>query len=288
MVWGASIVAYLYLAGLGSGALLCLAFRTTTMQGFSRDVIRASAVPRIVAAATVAVSAVCLLCDAHAGLSNPDRLLLVFSNPRSALAWGSLLLVACVGLGLLSAFFAHRERYVPALLDAALATVAAGVAIYSGVFLGTLGGYPFWRQGIVPALFAVSALTTGWAALRACPTWCDGGRVGCSGHDGRVLLGKIILLLVELLLAAVLAVVALGEGGAAAASARALVVGDQAVVFWGGFVGCGLISLICTGGKGCRGLSVASSLFAQVSGFALRWSIVFAALPSVVSPSAML
>ncbi len=112
------------------------------------------------------IGSACLLAD----LGSPTRAFLAGMRPRSSwIARGTWIITVFMILA-----FAHWAFYLftdvgatsggRVLLDAiAIGGIVCAVLTmaYTGILLGASKGIPFWRSGIVPAVFVVSALVTG-------------------------------------------------------------------------------------------------------------------------------
>ena len=159
---------------------------------------------------------------------------------------------ACIGLAAFwfSPSHACAGAKLVALRIATCITFAIGlvVALYTGLFLAAMKAVPLWHVGrscLTPTLFLASSLSCGVAVFNA--------MLHLSGEDAVFrplcrLLAKadLALLAVEALAAMALLVLAANisatpTGQAAAVGAAALISGAQSSLWWGGFVGAGLL-----------------------------------------------
>ncbi|MBI4700406.1 MAG: polysulfide reductase NrfD [Deltaproteobacteria bacterium] len=160
--WGWLIAAYLFLGGVGSGA-----YTIAAINGFmGKEMEAATQVGLWIGFPALAVGSLCLLAD----LGSPVRA--VRAGMKVGTSWiarGFWIILAFMGLSLLHLvlFLEGCFRLTPA--GAALVGVvsalgmlcAVGTMAYTGLLLGAAKGIPFWRSGVVPVLFAASALATG-------------------------------------------------------------------------------------------------------------------------------
>jgi protein NrfD len=174
------------------------------------------------------------------------------TSPMSYGAWILILFYPVAILQVLSTFrkgypwFANRVNDIPlvaSLLDSVeryrrliawlAIPIAVGLGIYTGILLSAFSARPFWNTGLLGPLFLVSGLSTG-AALTA---------LIARQHSERRLLTRIDagLILVEVLLIALL-LINLSTGSEPQLDAAAMLMGGSyTVLFWGVFVGLGLL-----------------------------------------------
>ncbi|MEJ2721720.1 MAG: polysulfide reductase NrfD [bacterium] len=109
-----------------------------------------------------------------ADLGTPSRAVLAAMKPKTSwIARGTLIISVFMVLSFLHLVlrqFAHLGEAAggSAVLDviAVLGIIfAVGTMAYTGILLGASKGIPFWRTGVVPAVFVVSALVTGHFAI---------------------------------------------------------------------------------------------------------------------------
>lgn len=160
--WGWSVIAYLWLGGLGAGAFVVAALAGLRGGKDDRQIARLG---YTVATAAMAGSAPLLI--SHLG--RPDRfhyMLRVFkpSSPMNAGAWA----ISALGAVSLTAACVSGPRSA-VLARTGSALVGAPLALFVGTYTGMLLGnssIPLWAQSpLLPALFACSSLATGAAAV---------------------------------------------------------------------------------------------------------------------------
>ncbi|MCL4534528.1 MAG: polysulfide reductase NrfD [Bacteroidetes bacterium] len=176
MAWGIYIATYLFMAGMGAGAFLTavVAF-VYSREGF-RPLIRAGIVA---GGPLVALGLPFLVLDLGAGQREPWRIFwLYFGNIGSIMTWGTWIITAFVGVGLLSILLELdidwripllkrlREQLLPYRFRLLIigSILAFATATYTGLLLGVVVSVPFWNTPLLPSLFVVSALSTGMAA----------------------------------------------------------------------------------------------------------------------------
>lgn len=155
----------------------------------------------------------------------------------------------------------------------ALANVVlgAGLGIYTGILLGSLGARPLWSSAILGPLFLVSGLSTGAAFMML---------YGLKDSE-RITLGRadMTLIVVELALIG-LWLTGLMTGGAVSREAAGVILGGPyTAAFWTLVVSLGLLAPLAAEWLELRHDEVPGRLAAVlvlVGGFALRWILVYA------------
>ncbi len=190
--WGWMVVVYLYVGGLGAGALVLSGLAHLSRRPHLRGIARAGA---LVAPLLVAGGSGLLVFDLGRPLA-AWRLFVAF-EPVSPMWIGSWLLTLFIFVGLIAAALHlpsdlaellatkvplgrgllrllaafNRDggpRPVRLLRDGAAAVgipLGVGVGIYTGVLLGAIPARPFWNTPMVAQLFLFSALSTASAML---------------------------------------------------------------------------------------------------------------------------
>jgi formate-dependent nitrite reductase membrane component NrfD len=164
--WGWWIAVYLFLGGIGGGAYTIGAFNW--LVGGSVEATTTAAL--WVGFPALAIGSLCLLVD----LGAPTRAVLAGMRPGTSwIARGFWIISIFMILAFLH-FVIHlftgasQSDAGRTLLNviAVLGLVfAVGTMAYTGVLLSASKGIPFWRSGIVPVVFVVSALVTGHFTL---------------------------------------------------------------------------------------------------------------------------
>lgn len=293
-MFGILAVAYLFLGGAGAGAIVIasLADLLWVRQPFgsSSHVSLDEAAPRerilalslLAGFAALVLGTLCLMFD----LGRIDRVIALFVNPSfSLLTVGSFALAALIACAAL--LVVVRFAYIPAL-KRRVVTVAEVVAIvigvivmvYTGLLLQTLGGVAFWRSPLVPVLFVLSSLSCGIAVVLIASLFAEEDASGTQ-MVRRLVRADAVLIVLEALSAAVFVGFALGNSHpAVAASVQQLIAGDAAVLWWGGFVACGLVvplvteTIVSRRFAGTRTVLALAAVLILVGGLSMRASIV--------------
>lgn len=119
------------------------------------------------ATAVLAAAMLCLLWD----LDYPDRALMIFLYARpTVLTFGACVLAALLAVGallVLANLFYLRffTGTVKCVLEIACVVLAIAVMGYTGVFLYSNVGIPFWHTPLLVGLFFFSALSSGLSAV---------------------------------------------------------------------------------------------------------------------------
>jgi formate-dependent nitrite reductase membrane component NrfD len=234
--WGWTLYTDFFLGALGGGLLIVGALAT-----LFRGPGSVNAAPFLTSVVAMGVGSSLLVIE----LGNPLRAWRVFSNPRSYLMVGASLMTISMGLSLLLASF-----YLPNLpwsqftgIQYLLALLAAltglGVALYPGLLLGEMVSRPFWRGPLLAPLFLLSGLSTGMA------TFCLLGHIwpatevlvyrSMGSMNALFLIAQVVgwstYVFIKKSLASPREVVAW----------ETTFTGVRRVVFWGGFMGLGLV-----------------------------------------------
>lgn len=200
------------------------------------------------AGASLLLGSLFLLADS----SNFSALVYLFLTPPFGyLSIGAWLIVIDVGLCFVLVLFwrtgaTDQNVFTSRVLHAICVLVGLAVAFYTGLFLASMRAVPLWNTLWIPLLFVLSSISCGIVFFLALVQTTDKATTFPSYVK---LLAKVDLLVVvlEVLCAAalVLSLTMVSVGGptevTGAASALALVTGEYAWIWWGGFVGLGLI-----------------------------------------------
>lgn len=172
--WGLPVVAYLFLAGLGAGALTTSAsvLLRGGPPGTYFDVARIGAF-----VAPIPVMVGCGLLVFELGsfqVGDWFRWLNLYKVINlSPMSIGTWLLTLFVGVSVLYAYTFWSGNGLPVARNEqvrkAMAWVGVplgiGVAIYTGILLGAMPARPFWNSPILALLFLLSAISTGVASI---------------------------------------------------------------------------------------------------------------------------
>jgi formate-dependent nitrite reductase membrane component NrfD len=156
--WGWLIAAYLFLGGVAGGAYTMGAVNMFlgSEMGLSTTIALWISFPAII------IGSLLLIAD----LGSPSRAFLAGMKPRSSwIARGTWIISIFIVLSFIHLVvdqFTSAGGSGAMKILAVIGTVfAVGTMAYTGILLGASKGIPFWRSGVVPALFVVSAIVTG-------------------------------------------------------------------------------------------------------------------------------
>ncbi|KUO61335.1 MAG: oxidoreductase [Gracilibacter sp. BRH_c7a] len=287
MHWHWLIVIYLFLGGLGAGAYLVSFAAEKGWLGKNSNLSRAG---YYISAPVVAFGTVLLVFDLGQGLHKPWLLVRLLYNFGSVMTWGVYILSAFILIGFIKAFLVFMKKKAPTALNWAGAILALATGTYTGLLLWAVEAIPFWSTGIMPALFVVSALSTGLSATALLASVVEKGKAS-QGREGEA---HLLLIAVELMIAITFFTIMLTgvKGPMGIQSAMMAVSGSYALLFWGVFIVLGLIFPLVVyilqflqkrKSKIHSNTHSYVHIFSDVSvllgGFALRAIIVLAALP---------
>ncbi|NIM51974.1 MAG: dimethyl sulfoxide reductase anchor subunit [Gemmatimonadales bacterium] len=160
--WGWLVAIYLFLGGVGAGA-----YTIAAINGFIGEGAELSTTVGLwISFPALLIGSACLLAD----LGSPTRALLSGMRPGSSwIARGFWIITIFMILAFLH-FLLHSYtdvgqtsggRTVLNVIAVAGIVFAVLTMAYTGILLGASKGIPFWRSGVVPVVFVVSALVTG-------------------------------------------------------------------------------------------------------------------------------
>jgi len=294
--WGWEIAIYLFLGGLGAGALCAVAIINLATGERFKNTVRFGAWASVIA---LAVGTLALLLE----VGNPFRAIILFQSFVNFGSWmtiGAWLLLGGIllcGLYALSWTDWVTTRFRPLLKWRTILAIIGiplclAIAIYTGVLLGVLPFRPLWNTWFLPALFMASALDTGVALVTAYATLREssGGVV----HLRKVLgISTVILIALEGTILGCYLQTMLSGSGVAALSAQVLTTGALSLLFWVIVVGLGLavpflVSLMFLIRSGLAEsskavLSMLGIVLCLVGGFILRFVVLSAGLPASLS-----
>ncbi len=239
----------------------------------------------------VLVGMVCLLAD----LGRPDRLLqLLFAPTLSFIAVGVylllVLLVFCLVLVAVWVFGATRlPRWLVATARIGAALSAIAVMTYTGLLLCTMPAVPFWNTLWVPLLFVASDISAGIGLVVAAVV-LTGGDLPFRTTLLRIKRWDVFALVAEAVCLVLLLAAALMGSPTARASAALLLTGQLAPAFWIMAVLLGLAVPFAVnrwGGRPGQRSMLAVSAALLISCFFLRWCVVGAGLAPDMAAAVM-
>jgi formate-dependent nitrite reductase membrane component NrfD len=288
--WGWLIVAYLFLAGAGSGAFIAAVACDLLAPDWSKALARAGS---LAAGPLVAVGTVCLVLDLDAGLWEPWRQIYLVNNLSSMITWGVLILALFIPIALLYAAALNEITVVGRIaskytlyLGGVGSFLAVSTAAYTGVLIAVVNGVPFWNTPLMPLLFMASAMSTGLAVAM----------IGAAIIDIRTIktlsnfaLGHVIFLAVEAVVLMMFVFMSLTRSTEAAMSASMLISGVLSPYFWVLVVVLGILIPFVLSiveyyeyGEMPRSLVVVADLLVLLGGMSLRALIIFSGTPPQV------
>jgi formate-dependent nitrite reductase membrane component NrfD len=151
--WNWLIAIYLFLGGVGAGAYTIGAVN----EFVGPHLALSTAIGLWISFPALIVGSVCLLAD----LGSPTRAILAGMRPGSSwIARGTWIITIFMVLSFVHLLL-HLNGRTNAVLAVAGIVFAVGTMAYTGVLLSASKGIPFWRTGVVPVIFVISAVVTG-------------------------------------------------------------------------------------------------------------------------------
>lgn len=299
--WGLPVISYLFLAGMGAGAVTVSGSVLLRKGGFGRSRFAVAKYGALIGPIPVMLGTFLIVFE----LGQPFRALNLFRLINlSPMSIGSWLLGAFIFLSLLYALTFVPPSAGPgdrlARIRRTLAWICVpcgiGVALYTGIMLGAMPARPFWNSPILAALFLLSALSSGVAAIIMAgalfPPKNGDGSVHDDFHNSCYLLITSDALLVAGEMAIIFLFILFAHltiGDVKYAVRSILPGGELAFAFWGLVVGTGLlvpflIEIIQVSPKLLHGrafkpntvVDVAVPAAILIGGFALRYIVVIA------------
>ncbi|NIM65327.1 MAG: dimethyl sulfoxide reductase anchor subunit [Candidatus Latescibacteria bacterium] len=264
--WRWLIAAYLFLAGLGGGAYV-----TGVVADFlGGEWVQISKIGVFLGFPCVAVGCLFLIAD----LGTPKNFWRAGMRPNTSwVARGTIIITTFMIVGVIHIgfwiwpFHALEDAVGARQVIGVLGTIFAVLTmIYTGILLGANRPIAFWSTAMVPLLFFVSALSTGIMAVMLIASARGGALTGQVEALARM---DILLIIMEMFVL-VFYLQATHRVPESRASAKLVLTGSVAPLFWVGVVILGLIvpiilELIGTFGMHGEG-GAAISILASVSG----------------------
>ncbi len=274
--WGWPIAAYLFLGGVGGGMSAVSAAADLIWGQRSFFLLGAW-----IAAVLAGLGSALLILE----LGRPLKFYRVFSRSRAILTVGAWMLGALIIIGA-----AYGSFLIPVLpwygaeglrivLGWVLLLLGAGVALYTGIFLGSIRSRPFWNSPALPILFFVSALSTGIAAQSFVVKF---SLLFSTDLEGVESIGGLLravdmsfLLLESLVLMVYIIMMRTVAVETAARAAGTWLRGTKALAFWGGVVGLGLLGPLVLYAYGGEWQGVIAAGGVLLGGLVLRFLVVY-------------
>lgn len=251
--WELPVIGYLFLAGVGAGAILVSAVLTLGAGNFGHARATIARYGAYIAPFPVIIGTMMIIAE----LGQPLRALNLFKQINlSPMSFGSWF----IGIfSMFAVFYAMTffpwpdqfkglaERIKRACAWACL-PLGIGLAIYTAIMIGAMPARPFWNSPVIAFLFTLSALSGGVAAVMLAIILLHkkdpDPEVAADHHRGLYVLGgvDIALLLGELFIIFFFLLYAqLSIGNVQQAVNVILPGGELAGLFWGIMVGVGII-----------------------------------------------
>ena len=234
MIWGPMISVYLFLAGAAAGAYLTVSLISYKYPTATKT----RKWGRIIVPVLLGIGLLMLMLDAEAGLKNPLRFFGLVNNPASVMTIGVYIICVFMPICLVVALLELLGKNVPRALDVVGDIGALCLAGYTGFLLGDSLGVPLWHNSVLPALFVVSALTSGMALVALIGIFMERDE-----YERMSILRPIhiVLAVLEIILIAAMLYIASGKGEAGAESVAMITTGSLSLPFWLGIIGIGLL-----------------------------------------------
>lgn len=306
--WGLPVISYLFLAGLGAGALTVSA--SVLLRGggggFGGGHFTLARYGALVAPLPIMLGSGLLIFELGSFEAGHwfKWLNLYRTINLSPMSIGTWLLTAFMGLSLVYAYTFWSRDAAPGdrfdLVRKAMAWLGVplgiAVAVYTGVLLGAMPARPFWNSPVLALLFLISALSTGIAIIMLARTVLHKGRFDTDSehqyHQSGYLLTASDVLLIGFELMAIflfLMFAHLTVGDVKYAVSVILFGGSLAPMFWIWVVVIGLVApalielfyvvprlLYHRAFAAPRGVELAVPVAVLVGGFMLRYVVVVA------------
>ena len=218
----------------------------------------------------------CLIFD----LGRLDRVLSLFIHP--SLSWmtfgvysiAALLVVGCF-LALVRLLYLPWIKRAAVVICEALAVVFAfAVMIYTGLLLGTLNGFALWVSLWLPALFVASSISGGIALVVVCSVFVEKDADLMRMLHLLAICDMVVIVAEAIFAVLFLAGAASSPNPGAQAGLMQLIDGSQALLWWVGFIGCGMVIPILVEVIFCINRLADSDMLSKVMAFAAVFVLI--------------
>lgn len=293
-VFSELVVCYLFLGGAGAGACFVLSVmgilvpRDRLSKG-SLHIINISWEYRklfgfgfALALAALVAGVLCLFAD----LGRADRVFLLLSSPKAVhITIGAYALIFCVLGATLQALIWTRliqkgSASILRLLGILTAVLSLVVMTYTGLLLQSLRSVPLWHSIWLPVLFTLSSLSCGAGLVIGSSLLAGLGGVFGSALRRVAAFDELAIALEALSAAAFLLTAFSSASETALLSAKELVLGQNAGLFWVGFALLGLAvpfaleHFFCLRRSIRPSLGLVSAACVLTGGFVMRYCLV--------------
>jgi len=268
LLWGMPVIGYLFLAGVGAGALTVSA--SVLLRGggggFAGQHYSIARYGAFIAPLPLMIGCGLLIFELGSfEVGHWFKWINLYKTINlSPMSIGTWLLTVFIGVSVLYAYTflpktpglgEHRDG-LRTLLAWLCVPLGIATAVYTGVLLGAMPARPFWNSPILAMLFLVSSLSTGVAVILLFRALFPGKEVGAEGkpmvgdyfkrrdQSAYILTASDLLLIgFELLVIGLFIMYAhLTVGGVKEAVSVILLGGNLATLFWFGVVAVGLVA----------------------------------------------
>jgi formate-dependent nitrite reductase membrane component NrfD len=154
--WGWLIAIYLFLGGVGGGA-----YTSAAINSFLGESPESVTVGLWIGFPALLIGTIFLILD----LGTPTKAFLAGMKPGTSWiargTWIIALFMVFSFVHLVLHHFTTTPNSTKNLVGAAGIIFAIGTMAYTGILLSAAKGIPFWRTGVVPVVFVISAMVTG-------------------------------------------------------------------------------------------------------------------------------
>lgn len=308
--WSWQPAIYLFLGGLGAGAFLTVSVLRLVKPGKFEKTVTGGV---WTAAIALAIGLFALVSE----VEKPFQAMILFKSFVNGSSWmtvGAWLLLVTFIVFVLSALFTTDKiadwlgKVCKPLgkarggINKALAVIgipcSLAVAVYTGVLLGAAPAIPLWNTWLLPALFTVSALDTGVAAVAIFAAVFDKDE-GIEAVRTKLELAVVCLVALEAVVLTAFVLAMQGAGADEARSIGLLTEGVLSTQFWLLVVAVGLavpflvalVQVVAPKKKNGHlplAIPVGGAVCALVGGFSLRFLILAAGVhAALVSPDVL-
>lgn len=287
-VWRWKIAAYLFLAGTGAGAMIVGIVADFLGYAISAKIAMAFGVP------AVALSTVFLISD----LGHPEKFFKAMLHPSTSWISRGFFIVSALIIsgGFIVILWVwpfgsvlEANQGLRMALEVVALVFAVATCIYTGILIGIVVSRPFWNNPLLPVLFLISALSTGIGGIFLI-TPIVRSVLGIGGPETAIFMSRLEsadMMLIALEAITIYLYLTLVFDRAPEA-VRLLLKGQFSSLFWGGFLGAGLLVPVAieffvwgTPGDSSQWLApLVAGLFLLSGGFLMRLLILAAGIRS--------
>jgi len=287
-VWRWKIAAYLFLAGTGAGAVIVGILGDFMGYVIPAKIAIAFGVP------TVAFSTLFLIMD----LGRPAKFFRAMLHPGTSwISRGFFIVSALIVSGGFTIILGvwpygnvlHTNQGLRTALEVITLVFAVATCLYTGILIGVVVSRPFWNNPLLPILFLISAVSTGIGGVFfITPIVCS--VLGIASPKTAEFVAHLesadMILVIAEAIAIYLYLTLVFDR--APEAARLLLTGKLSGLFWGGFLGAGLlVPVVIESFSSVKHAQVSLSLaplvagvFLLVGGFLMRLLILAAGIRS--------